>query len=49
MTVSTVAVEGADDTLLKQISTDGGGRMYKVTDLKRLSETFVKETEVALK
>ena len=48
MTISTVAVEGADEQLLEQISKDGGGRMYKVTDLKGLSQTFVNETKVAL-
>jgi uncharacterized protein with von Willebrand factor type A (vWA) domain len=48
ITISTVAVEGADEQLLEQISKDGGGRMYKVTDLKGLSQTFVKETQLAL-
>lgn len=49
MTISTVAVEGADEKLLQSISTQGGGRHYKVTDLKLLSSTFVKETQLALK
>src|SRR5262245_599109 len=48
ITISTVAVAGADETLLQQISTQGGGRMYKVDDLKRLTQTFVKETQLAL-
>jgi len=49
ITISTIAVEGADDVLLKQISVEGAGRMYKVTDLGQLSQTFVKETKLALK
>jgi Ca-activated chloride channel family protein len=48
ITVSTVAVEGADEKLLQDISTQGGGRAYKVTDLKALAPTFIKETRVAL-
>lgn len=48
ITISTVAVEGADEKLLEDISKQGGGRAYKVTDLKALAPTFVKETRVAL-
>jgi Ca-activated chloride channel homolog len=46
-TISTVAVDGADETLLKNISTEGGGRALKVTDLKTLSEVYVKELKDA--
>jgi Mg-chelatase subunit ChlD len=46
-TISTVAVDGADENLLKSISTEGGGRMHKVTDLKTLSEVYVKELKEA--
>jgi len=49
ITISTIAVDGADEVLLKQISVEGAGRMYKVTDLGQLSQTFVKETKLALK
>lgn len=49
VTISTVAVDGADETLLRLISTEGGGRFYKVADLKQLSQTYVKETKVAIK
>jgi Mg-chelatase subunit ChlD len=48
-TVSTVAVDGADEQLLKDIRMAGGGRMHKVSDLKQMSAIFVKETKVALK
>ncbi len=43
VTISTVAVEGADEVLLQDISKQGGGRFQKVTDLKTLSQTYVKE------
>ncbi len=47
ITISTVAVQGADEAMLKTISNDGGGRMYKVDDLKTLSQTYVKELREA--
>ena len=47
ITVSTVAVPGGEEVLLEKISDDGGGRMYKVTDLKTLSQTYVKELKEA--
>jgi Mg-chelatase subunit ChlD len=43
VTISTVAVEGADDKMLESISKDGGGRFLKVTDIKTLSQVYVKE------
>lgn len=43
VTISTVAVDGADEQLLEQIGKDGGGRFHKVTDLKTLSQTYLKE------
>jgi Mg-chelatase subunit ChlD len=43
VTISTVAIADADEKLLEGISKEGGGRMYKVTDLKTLSQTYVKE------
>lgn len=44
ITVSTVALgDEADEALLDLIAKAGGGRKYKVTDLKTLSQTFVKE------
>jgi Ca-activated chloride channel homolog len=46
-TISTVGVPGADDTLLQKISDEGGGRMHKVTDLKTLSEVYIKELKDA--
>jgi Ca-activated chloride channel homolog len=46
-TISTVGVLGADEVLLKKISDEGGGRTYMVTDLKTLSEVFVKELKEA--
>ena len=48
ITISTVAVAGADETLLRDIAKDGGGTMYKVDDLKKLSAAFVKDTQLAL-
>jgi Ca-activated chloride channel homolog len=48
ITVSTVAVPGADEKLLEQIARDGGGQMYKVDDLKNMSSTFVKDMQQAL-
>ncbi|MEO8707160.1 MAG: VWA domain-containing protein [Kofleriaceae bacterium] len=49
VTISTVAVAGADEQLLEDIARDGGGRMYKVTDLHTLAPTYIKETKLALK
>ncbi len=47
ITISTVAVQGADEVLLKAISDGGGGRLYKVDDLKTLSEVYLKELKTA--
>ena len=47
ITISTVAVDGADEKLLQDISTQGGGRFQKVTDLKTLSQTYVRELAFA--
>jgi len=49
ITISTVAVAGADEKLLEQIAKDGGGRMYKVDDLTQLSPTVVNDLQQALK
>lgn len=47
ITISTVAIPGADEALLRSISSDGAGRMYQVKDLKTLSQTYVKELRAA--
>jgi Ca-activated chloride channel homolog len=48
ITISTVAVPGADEKLLDDISKRGLGRAYKVSDMSKLAPTFVKETQLAL-
>jgi Ca-activated chloride channel homolog len=48
ITVSTVAIPGADLSLLDMISDEGGGRTYRVTDLRKLTQVFVTETKLAL-
>ena len=48
--VSTVAVQGADEAMLKMISDEGGGRAYKIgDDLSKLSAVFVDEVKIARK
>lgn len=48
MIVSTVAVQGADEAMLRKISDDGGGRAYKIgDDLSKLSAVFVDEVKIA--
>lgn len=47
ITISTVAIDGADQALLRSISQDGAGRMYEVRDLKTLSQTYIKELRAA--
>src|SRR5262249_52605867 len=49
ITISTVAVQGADEHLLETLSTEGGGRMYRVDDLARLPATFAEETRLAFR
>lgn len=46
--VSTVAVQGADEAMLKMISDEGGGRAYTIgDDLSKLSAVFVDEVKIA--
>jgi Mg-chelatase subunit ChlD len=49
VTLSTVAVAGADKNLLGQLTKAGGGRLYDVQDLSTLSQVFVDETTAATK
>jgi uncharacterized protein with von Willebrand factor type A (vWA) domain len=48
-TLSAVAIPGADMTLLESLVKEGGGRIYDVKDLTKLSATFVTETKIAFK
>lgn len=45
ITISTVAVAGADMNLLELIAKAGGGRTYDVKDLDTLSQVFADETK----
>jgi Ca-activated chloride channel family protein len=48
--VSTVAVQGADEAMLKMISDEGAGRAYKIgDDLSKISVAFVDEVKIARK
>ncbi len=49
ITISTVAMVGADERLLETLSTEGGGRMYRVEDLARLPATFAEDTRLAFR
>jgi Mg-chelatase subunit ChlD len=49
ITLSTIGVADADEKLLEMLSTEGGGRTYRVEDLAQLSPTFVNEAKLALK
>lgn len=49
ITISTVAIGGADETLLKLISSAGGGRFFKVSELQHLHQVFRRDTMLALK
>ena len=48
ITISTIGVAGADMHLLELLSTEGGGRAYRVEDIAQLPPTFVKEARLAL-
>lgn len=48
ITVSAIGVAGADRNLLTRIATAGGGRVYKVDDLKFLGNVFSAELKKAL-
>ncbi len=49
ITISTIGVAGADEHLLELLSTEGGGRTYRIDDLAQLPPAFVNETRLALK
>lgn len=48
ITLSTVAIDGADETFLEKLSAAGGGQAYRITDLATLEQTFVNDTRIAL-
>jgi len=49
ITISTFAVQGADEQLMQKLAKDGSGRMYRVTALAALPKTFADETRLAFK
>jgi Mg-chelatase subunit ChlD len=49
ITLSAVAVSGADKHLLRLLAAAGGGRLYDVQDLATLSQVFADETAAAIK
>jgi Ca-activated chloride channel family protein len=48
ITLSTVAVAGADMKLMNILASTGGGRIYDVQDLATLSQVFADETKAAV-
>lgn len=49
ITISTIGVFGADERMLELLSTEGGGRTYRIEDLSQLSPAFVTEARLALR
>ncbi|HVJ87439.1 MAG TPA: VWA domain-containing protein [Caulifigura sp.] len=49
ITVSTVAMGGADTTLLEEIAREGKGRYYHAEDISTIPQIFAKETVTASK
>ena len=49
ITISTFAVQGADEQLMQKLAADGGGRMHRVTALAALPKAFADETRLAFK